>query len=332
MNRSPWQAPRIQRMAHAYWETAALYSAVKKGVLARLTQGPALAHELASDLKLDPRALGLLLTSLTSLGLLIRQDEHYALDPTALPFFTPGGEGDMSHAVLHLGNMMETWSHLDQSLVSGRPAAPSEGWDSAERRHFYRAMRDIARQQARGLAARLGLQPGRRLLDLGGGPGVYAYTFCSEVPGLSGTVFDLPQSRQHFEEEGEHYPARDAVRFEQGDYLKDPLGGPYDVVWISQVLHSNGPDACQDLVAAAARDLAPGGALFIQEFMVDYSGDCHPFAALFGLNMLINTPEGQVYSPQEIGRFMTQAGLRQVEYLGPTKEGSPASLIKAMKP
>ena len=171
MSQQPWQAPRIQRVSHAYWESAALYSAVKHGVLARLAESPASAGELALKLGLDPRALGLLLTSLASLGLLSVKEERYVLDPQAAPFFTPGGERDMSHAVLHLGDMMAKWAHLDQCLVDGKPVSQEENWAAPQRQHFYRAMRDIARQQARGLAARLGIRPGKVLLDLGGGPG-----------------------------------------------------------------------------------------------------------------------------------------------------------------
>lgn len=67
-------------------------------------------------------------------------------------------------------------------------------------------MRDIARQQATGLAARLGLAAGQSLLDLAGGPGVYALTFADETPGLASTVFDLPGAEPFFREEAARHP------------------------------------------------------------------------------------------------------------------------------
>jgi hypothetical protein len=234
-----------------------------------------------------------------------------------------------------MADMVADWAKLAECVRTGRPVErprPAEGEPSPQRDHFYRAMRDLARQQAEGLAARLGLEPGRRLLDLGGGPGVYACTFASEVPGLEAAVFDLPGAREHFLAERARHPGAELVEFVAGDYRSEPVGGPYHVVWISQVLHGAGPAECRQLMHKAAEALAPGGVLWVQEFIVDPTGQGHLFPALFGLNMLVNTSEGRSYTREEIAEMMAAAGLAEIGYHGPTAEGSPAQLMRAAKP
>ena len=45
----------------------------------------------------------------------------------------------------------------------------------------------------------------------------------------------------------------------EGDFLKDPLGGPYDFVWISQILHAYSGADCVKLLRRARSALVPGG-------------------------------------------------------------------------
>lgn len=332
--REPWSASLITGLSQAYWQACALQAAVQSGITARLAQSPASLDELSHELALSRRGLRALLTALLTLGLLSKEGQVYALHPKAAPFLTPDSPDDQSNAILHMADMVTDWAKLEWCVKTGQPVERERvtgSVETAQRAHFYRAMRDLARQQAPGLAQRLGLQPGQKLLDLGGGPGVYAYTFSAEVSGLEAAVFDLPGARTHFEEEAAAHSGKGAVEFIEGDYHKDNIPGLYEVIWISQVLHGEGPEECERLVQKAAKALAPGGTLWVQEFVVDPEGKGHPFAALFSLNMLVNTKKGCSYSADEITDFMALAGLENIEYMGPTREKSPAGLVRGQK-
>jgi hypothetical protein len=328
----PWDAPRLQATASAYWQACALHAATRTGLLAALAQGPASAAELAHLLEADLRGVTILLTALEALGLVRLEGEAYSLDDQAAPFVTPGSPKDLTHAILHMADMVPDWAKLTQCVKEGKPVERTKPADGSApgRTHFYRAMRDIARQQAPGLAARLGLKPGMSLLDLAGGPGVYALTFADEIKGLQCSVFDLPESRPFFAEEAARHPGAGRVGFIEGDYDQAPLGGPYDVVWLSQVLHGEGPLACQALLDKAAAALKSGGLLWVQEFVV--RPGVHPWPALFSLNMLVNTDVGQSYDEGQLLAMLSRAGLKPVEFAGPTREGGPAALVRGWRP
>lgn len=329
---TPWGPERLRAVASAYWESCTLHAAVRCGLTEALASGPASEAELAPRLGLDPRGLAILVRALLGLDLVREQDGRLQLNPGVVEHFTPGSTKDLSDMVLHMADMVADWAKLADCVRQGRPverpALDQPG--PASRAHFYRAMRDIARQQAPGMAGRVGLRDGQHLLDLGGGPGVYGLTFADEVPGLKATVFDLPQAREHFQAEAALHPGAPRVDFREGDFSRDDLGGPYDVAWLSQILHGEGPEDCARLVAAAAKALKPGGWLWVQEFVVQIPG--HPWPGLFGLNMLINTTQGQAYTAAEIKAMLSQAGLVQVRYDGSVRADAAAGLVCGQKP
>ncbi len=100
---------------------------------------------------------------------------------------------------------------------------------------------------AMGIAPRLALQfplSGRkRLLDLGGGPGTYAIHFCIANPGLAAVILDRSTTEPVARETVARFGLTDRIAFFGGDFNVDPIaGGPYDVAWLSHVLHSNSPE------------------------------------------------------------------------------------------
>jgi len=333
MEARTWNADEVIRLANGYWGVFALQALAATGLAARLAKGPATANALAASLGLDPKGADMLLVACKGLGLLGGRGDGYALAPGLEQLLDPDSPDSLHNYIMHMHDMAPDWARLPQAVASGRPVAQRGGQhDSPARRHFYGAMAELARMRAPLVAPSLGLRPGMRLLDLGGGPGIYALSFARFQPGLAATVFDLPGAEPHFRREAKSRGLEGKVGYIVGDYNNDDLGGPYDVVWLSQVLHGAGPEVCRKLVGKAAQALAPGGALWVQEFVLDRRNPSPPFAALFALNMLVNTEDGRGYTAEEISQFMIEAGLGQCEYSGPLPPGSPVGLVRGVKP
>ena len=105
------------------------------------------------------------------------------------------------------------------------------------------------------------------------------------------------------------------VTFVAGDYHADPVPGVFDVAWLSHILHADGPQACATILRKGAEALEAGGLLLVQEFILNDAKDGPQFPALFSLNMLLGTPEGQSYSEGELAAMMAAAGLQDVRRL-----------------
>jgi cyclopropane fatty-acyl-phospholipid synthase-like methyltransferase len=152
-------------------------------------------------------------------------------------------------------------------------------------------------------------------LDVGGGSGAYSIAFVRRSERIRATVFDLPQviplTKKYIEREG----LSDRVDTIAGDYTQDHLGKGYDLVFLSQVIHSNSFDENTELMAKAASALNPGGQVVIQDFIMSEDRVSPSMGAIFALNMLVATSAGDTYTESEVRRMMAQAGLSSVKRL-----------------
>ena len=102
-----------------------------------------------------------------------------------------------------------------------------------------------------------------RLLDVGGGHGQYAMAFAERHPGLSATVFDLPEALGVAREDAAAAGLGDRVTVRGGDYETDDVGSGYDVVLLFNVVHAHDAAEVRALLERAADALAPGGRLLV---------------------------------------------------------------------
>ena len=153
---------------------------------------------------------------------------------------------------------------------------------------------------------------GVALLDLGGGPGTYAIHFCLENPRLQADVYDLPTTRPFAEKTIQEFDLSDRINFVDGNYLEDPISGSYDVAWLSQILHAEGPADCRSIIQKAVGALEPNGLIIIHEFILNNTMDGPLFPALFSLNMLLGTESGQSYSERQLTDMLADAGVNNI--------------------
>ena len=97
-----------------------------------------------------------------------------------------------------------------------------------------------------------------------------------------------------------------------GDLRTDEFGGGYDLVLISAICHMLSEEENRNLLARVYRALAPGSRVAIQDFLLRADKTGPRAAALFSLNMLVNTRGGASYSEDEYTRWLREAGFGEV--------------------
>ncbi len=93
-----------------------------------------------------------------------------------------------------------------------------------------------------------------------------------------------------------------------GDFMTDPLGEGFDVVYISNILHMFGPEGCIGLLRRAAGALTSDGRLLIKDFFLAESRVEPAFSAQFSVNMLVATGEGRTYTLGEMEEMLNAVG------------------------
>jgi len=296
-----------------FWKTCALHAAVKLDVFTVIGDAHLTAEEISQKLSGSQRGVERLLNALTAMALLVKTDGKYANSPSGKTFLAKGSAKYIGHIIMHHHHLLESWSQLDQAVLSGRPVRNRASFSDDEwRESFLLGMFNLAMGMAPKIVPLIDLSSKRHLLDLGGGPGTYAIHFCKKYSQLKATVYDLPTTRPFAEKTIKQFELTDRIQFAEGNYLNDPIEGRYDAVWLSHILHGEGPDDCRRIIQKAVSILEPGGMIIIHDFILNNSMDGPLFPALFSLNMLLGTDSGQSYSEDQIIDMLAAAGVKDV--------------------
>jgi predicted O-methyltransferase YrrM len=323
MAEDQWNPGKLMRVSGAFWESFPLHVAVNLDVFTLIGEGSLSAQEIASSWKSNERSARMLLDAIAAMGLLDKKADKYLNTEAAKTFLIKTSPAYMGHAVKHQHHLVASWSKLSQAVKTGKPVRKKRR-TKGELESFLMAMYNNASSLAPRITQEIDLSPRRHLLDLGGGPGTYAIHFCQANPNLRATVFDLPTTEPLARKMIRRFGLNARIDFQAGDYLSDSVQGTYDVAWLSQILHSMGPEHCCTVIENAVSVLESGGLILIHEFLLNDTHDGPLFPALFALNMLVNTEEGRSYSEGEVKEMLMKAGVRNIHRLpfrGPTDSG-----------
>ncbi|MBI5582979.1 MAG: SAM-dependent methyltransferase [Deltaproteobacteria bacterium] len=332
MNSEEWNPGKLLGLSGGYWNACTLHGAVKLGVFTLIGRERLSAEQVAARLPGDLRGVTMLLNALAALHLLRKEDERYANSDFSTAFLGKESPQYLGHIIMHHHHLVEPWSKLDQGVLTGKPTRSRQSFDKPEvREAFLMGMFNIAMGQAPLISTAVDLSGRRHLLDLGGGPGTYAIHFCLKNPQLRATVYDLPTTRPFAESTILRFGVSERATFQEGDYLEGTIAGRYDAVWLSQILHGEGPEEAQQVIHKAAAALEPGGLILVHEFLLNDNLDGPLFPALFSLNMLVNTETGQSYSEGQIKDMLARAGARDIRRL-PVQTPNDSGIIQGTIP
>jgi hypothetical protein len=303
----------IMELAIAFQRSRPLLTAFELGLFTTLNAEARTSEEVADALGTHPRATDRLMNALAALGLLEKHDGRFSNTALTETYLVKGRPEYMA-GLGHTNHLWDTWSQLTEVVRTGQPAGAAKIDDRGDDwlRPFIAAMHFRAKQNAAAVVGLLDLDGVSRLLDLGGGSGAYAMAFVRAGRGISAVVFDLPNvvplTKLYIAQEGLAAEVTTAT----GDYLSASIGGGYDMVFMSAVIHSNSAEDNRLLMRKAAEALNPGGQIVVQDFLVNEGRDGPLLPALFALNMLVGTPEGDTYTESEVAAWMAEAGCRAI--------------------
>jgi len=313
--RQPDPTPLL-RLATVYWEAQTFLTANRLGLFSVLADGVHDADAIAAELGTEPGRTALFLNACVALGLIERDDDGYRLSELSAAYLVPGGPAFLGDAVRYGDDMYDAWGQLERTLRDGRPVVDPTTYlgDDIERtRRFVHAMHARASGVARALVGLVDLAGRRRMLDVGGGPGTYAALFCGQNPELEAKVLELPAVAAIAREILDGMDGGDRVTVLPGDYLLSDFPVGNDVVLMSGVFHRESPVTCRSLIARASGSLMPGGTVVVSDVFTDLGGASPPFAALFGVNMMLSAPDGGVHADAEVARWMKDEGFEEIE-------------------
>lgn len=328
---------RLAAMAGGHAEARAIQVALRLGLFEALSEGPRDAAALAAATGCDPRATMLLGNALAALELLHKSAGAYSLTEAAERYLLEASPHYLGGMILFDGALWEAWGGLERTLRSGAPARLPDMFQTRpeETARFIRAMDSLvrARGDARWTADHLDLGFARTIVDLGGGPGTYLVEFLRRWPAARGAIYDLPAT---LEVARTLLAAREpwtAGRLElrEVDYNESELPGPADVIFMSNIIHSEDETANARLFEKCFRALEPGGMVIIKDHIMDDELIAPAAGAIFALYLMLTT-RGRDYSFGEVSGWLRAAGFDQIQTKTLPSPPFTSSLVTARKP
>ena len=304
-------AEEIREIAYGFQRSRILLTAYQLGLFEAIGEEKMSAEKVASRIGADVRATDRLLRALCAIGLVELDGERFLLSENTRRLLLPSSPEYM-HGLGHAANQYANWGTLTRAVKAGTSVLELT-WDGDSRREsFIAAMHDRGVDQARRIAPMLDLQDGDRILDVGGGSGVFSMEFCRSAKDIQATVLDLPDitplTRRYVAEEG----MSECIDIQDGDYLTVSFGTGYDIVFFSAILHINSPRENSAIISKAAKALDRGGRIVVSDFIMDENRVNPARGAVFALNMLVNTSAGDTYTQAEVTDWLKDAGCSEV--------------------
>jgi len=318
-----------------FMKSRIILTAAELDLFTALAEGEAGAQEVASRKGLDEHATARLLDSLVTFGLLSKDRGRYGLTQAGA-CLSADNERSILPMLHHMNHLWSNWSHLTQTVIQGdNPEREPITALSPERREaFIRAMHVVGRDLAFEVAEVFGPTSKRRLLDIGGGSGIYSIAFLRHNPHLHSVLFDLPGviplAEEHIRAEG----LEDRVELVPGDFYEDELPTGCDMALLSAIIHQNGPQENAQLYGKIKEALEPGGILLIRDHIMDETRTKPAAGALFAVNMVVNTAHGDTYTFSEVHKGLEEAGFEDIRPLRTGRDSFEKMdcLVEAKKP
>jgi hypothetical protein len=305
---------RLQKMATAYWESAALMAAVELDVFTAIERGQDTIPALAKAVGMSDRNAERLLTTLTALTLLERTGERFANAPDVQRFLVKDSDRYAGPWILFTKPRWTAFGELSERLrrkTENRLGQYTE-FTVEDARRYHAATYSIGMGAARLFSRSVDLGGRKLMLDLGGGSGAYSIVATKAFPGLKAIVLDLPPVVVVAREYIAANEASARVSAIAGDFTTSDFPQGVDVVVMASNLPQYEPALIRLVVGKAFAALVPGGEMHLigETLHDDRKGPLS--AALWGLNEAVQGSTGLAHTESEVKGYLQGAGFSDV--------------------
>ena len=321
----------IHRIGTGYMASGALFAALDLDVFDTLEGNQLESAEVAARLRLDERHIERLLVALTALRLVRREHGRYRNTPLASRYLvkrSPNYFGDY----YRYQSKLTSYPYFGDlaKYIRSNAGVIGSSWpeimaDPERARVFILGQHSASLGGGRQLARVFDFSPYRTLVDLAGGSGACAIAAAQRNAKLHAIVVDFPNVLRVTEEIIAGLGLSDRIQTAPGDIMKDdfPAG---DVILISLILSSYGPEDYVGLLRRVYAKLPSGGAVVIHDFVMNDDKTGPAITALYNLTAI----DGPPYSGADIASMLSQAGFvdPQVKTVIPEYTG----MVAARKP
>jgi demethylspheroidene O-methyltransferase len=316
-------------LVSGFVQSQMLRALVELEVLEALTDAPASAAELAPRIGLSPDRTEILLRAGVAMGLLsLRRGRFRASPRGAVLTGVPGLPGMIRHHDILYRDLSDPVAFLrgetEPELARFWPYVIGGSAGAAEARRYSRLMSDSQALVAEETLAQVDLGGIGRLMDVGGGAGVFLSRALERRPAMAGMLVDLPAV---LDEVPRGLAARVALR--PLSFRQAPLPEGADAISLVRVLYDHDEETVRDLLSKARSALPVGGRLIVSEPMTGGGAPTRAGDVYFAIYCAA-MGTGRARSALEIAALLREVGFARIRCPRP-RRAFVTSVVEARK-
>jgi len=304
----------IRDIANAFRASRVLLTAFELKIFTVLDKHMMTSEEVSQKLNTDTRATDRLMNALCGMGILKKVKGKFYNSDLSSKYLVENKPEFMGN-LYHTNHLWNTWSFLTESVKQGssfkgdQNKKEKDNWVEA----FIGAMHYRGVNQGKILSMMIDLTNVKKMLDVGGGSAAFSMEIVKKNPSIKATVLDLPHviplTKKYVSEAG----LLNNFNFIEGDYLTRDFGSDYDLILLSAIIHINSYEQNKMLIKKCADALNKNGMIVISDFIMNNDRTQPVHGALFSINMLVGTTNGDTYTEKEMREWFESAGSSKIK-------------------
>jgi 2-polyprenyl-3-methyl-5-hydroxy-6-metoxy-1,4-benzoquinol methylase len=304
-------------MAQSVRRAGVLLAGLDLAVFDTMADGPAGPETIAAQLDAPARGVRVLLRALAAIELLRTDGERFWLAAgvdRVLVRSSPGYFGDLLRLAISryeweaMGRLSDAVRHGGTVLDTHAETPEYAFWEDLARNPTAHTPL-VADLLAETLAPWAEGRESLDILDVACGHGLYGYTVAQRNPQARVRSMDWANVLEYSRGHAERLGVLDRVELTPGDMFEAPLGGPYDLSLITNVLHHFSAERAGRMLRRLADVTRPGGRIGIVAITAnDRDPASDPVPHLFAALMLALTHEGESHPLETYRELLTANG------------------------
>ena len=276
------------------------------------------AEQTAAELGTDTANTEYFMDALTNIGLLEKRRGRYRNMPLTNQYLSSASEyyaGDLFAMIRQMS--IDPLDHLEDLIRKGpgniqadNNPGPDDRWVKSARASMPWAVGEMGSRIARIVKGLKGFSGFRKMLDLGGGHGVFSIYIVQASDILEAVIFDHAPVTRLASEIISSWDMDKRVSVIAGDYTIDDFGNGYDLVFASATLNS-AKHNLNTMISRIYNSLEPGG-YFVSLHDGMTSEHTEPALILEWLGGILGSGRDVRFEQGEVADVMLEAGFRSV--------------------
>jgi SAM-dependent methyltransferase len=317
----------LKAIVNGYKASRIVSAAEQLKIFDNLSKEPISLLRLSEIVGVKQEKLSIILHALVCLGLISKCEKGFFLSAYFDVLSKDSPRNQLGY-IRHATNMMNAWVNLSSAIKEEHSQDRETSNNNDSTTSFIQAMNANALPLAKYISENFDFE-NHYILDIGAGAGTYSIAVANKYPSVKGIMIDMPKVTEIIQKNITQSLLENQFEVKAENYNNRLPDGQFDDIFLFAVAHQENDDSLNALLKKIFQCLKNNGRLFLTSFFLNEGRISPEFSVIFGIEMLLMTHSGKVYTHNEILEHLNVAGFSSITRIDDIP--GPSTLYMAKK-